>query len=169
MTDIKSRLDQWLRDAHAMEEQAETLLAGQISRIESFPELKTRLEQHLNETKSQAERIAACLERRGTSSSSIKDLGGKFSAAMQNFGGVFMDDEVVKGALASYTFEQLEIASYKILVSASEADGDHDTAEVCKTICREEEEMAQWLLNYLPQLTTKHLTREQVSSDTAKR
>ncbi|UVC15258.1 DUF892 family protein [Mesorhizobium onobrychidis] len=34
MTEPKERLVQWLRDAHAMEEQAETILSGQIERPE---------------------------------------------------------------------------------------------------------------------------------------
>jgi ferritin-like metal-binding protein YciE len=45
---------QWLRDAHAMEEQAQTMLSGQVSRIENYPELKDRISKHLEETKGQA-------------------------------------------------------------------------------------------------------------------
>jgi ferritin-like metal-binding protein YciE len=45
---------QWLRDAHAMEEQAQTMLLGQVSRIENYPELKDRISKHLEETKGQA-------------------------------------------------------------------------------------------------------------------
>ncbi len=41
----------WLRDAHAMEKQAESMLESMASRIDNYPELRARIEQHLNETK----------------------------------------------------------------------------------------------------------------------
>ncbi|RVC49050.1 DUF892 family protein, partial [Mesorhizobium sp. M4B.F.Ca.ET.088.02.2.1] len=50
MSESREWLIQWLRDAHAMEEQAETMLSGQLSRIESYPDLSDRLRIHLEET-----------------------------------------------------------------------------------------------------------------------
>ena len=38
------RLIEWLRDAHAMEAQAESMLSKQASRIQHYPELKARIE-----------------------------------------------------------------------------------------------------------------------------
>ncbi|TIP78836.1 MAG: DUF892 family protein, partial [Mesorhizobium sp.] len=46
MTEPKERLVQWLRDAHAMEEQAETILSGQIERLENYPEIRERMNTH---------------------------------------------------------------------------------------------------------------------------
>lgn len=169
MTDIKDRVDQWLRDAHAMEEQAETMLNGQAMRIESYPALRARVEQHLQETRGQRERLEACIARRGASSSGIKDMAMKFTAMMQNLSGVFAGDEVVKGVLASYTFEHMEIASYRILIAAAEADGDMETARVCQEILAEEEAMAQWLEDNMGEIATQHLVREEASLDEAKR
>jgi ferritin-like metal-binding protein YciE len=37
----------WLRDAHAMEKQAEQMLSKQISRLEHYPDLRRKLEEHL--------------------------------------------------------------------------------------------------------------------------
>lgn len=169
MTDIKERLDQWLRDAHAMEEQAEKLLSGQASRIENYPDLRARIEQHLEETKSQRRRLESCLERRNVSSSTLKDMTGKFTATVQNLSGLFAGDEVVKGALASYAFEHMEIASYRILIAAAEAEGDMETAETCEEICEEEEAMASWLLENIGAIATRHLIREEASLEEAKR
>jgi ferritin-like metal-binding protein YciE len=139
---IDKYLDQWLRDAHAMEQQAETMLSSQAGRIENYPELKQRIEQHLRETQSQRERIETCLQRRGTSTSGAKDLAAKFTAMMQGLSGTVMGDEVAKGAMASYTFEHFEISAYKILIASAELAGDTETARVCKEICDEEERMA---------------------------
>jgi len=122
------RLNQWLRDAHAMETQAEQLLDGQRRRIDGDPVFSARLEQHIEITKTQRERLDRCLERRRTSASTLKDTAARVTATAQNFSGFFVEDEVVKGALAIYTFEQMAIASYLILEAAAKADVDEETA-----------------------------------------
>jgi ferritin-like metal-binding protein YciE len=68
---IDEELNQWLRDAHAMEGQAETMLKAQASRIENYPELAAGAERHLAETRRQRERLEQCLVRRGTSASGM--------------------------------------------------------------------------------------------------
>ncbi|MER8441448.1 DUF892 family protein, partial [Mesorhizobium sp. M1393] len=73
MTEPKERLVQWLRDAHAMEEQAETILSGQIERLENYPEIRDRMNTHLEETRQQAKRLEQCLDRIGDGSSTLKD------------------------------------------------------------------------------------------------
>jgi hypothetical protein len=52
----------------------------------------------------------------------MKDAGGKLMAMTQSLSGVFAGDEV-KGSLASYTFENMEIASYRILIAATGGHG----------------------------------------------
>ncbi|EFD6852775.1 ferritin-like domain-containing protein, partial [Escherichia coli] len=47
----------WLRDAHAMEKQAEKMLESMASRIENYPELRSRIEQHISETKNQLSQL----------------------------------------------------------------------------------------------------------------
>lgn len=169
MANIDETVNQWLRDAHAMEEQAEQMLKSQAGRIENYPELKARIEQHIRETQSQRERISACLQARGADRSGMKDLVGKTTAMMQALGGVFAGDEVVKGALASYTFEHMEIASYRILAAAATAAGDHETARTCNEICREEEAMASWLAENMTSVTETYLGREMHAPEAAKR
>ena len=168
MTETSDRVDQWLRDAHAMEEQAEKILRGQAKRIENYPELSARMEKHLEETIRQRERLESCMERRGTSASGTKDLSAKFTATMQNLGGVFAGDEVVKGVLASYSFEHMEIASYRILAAAAEADGDAETARLCQDICQEEEAMADWLKENMGGITTQYLDRTESEDEKKK-
>ena len=43
----------WLRDAHAMEKQAESMLESMVSRIDNYPDVRARIEQHVSETKHQ--------------------------------------------------------------------------------------------------------------------
>lgn len=153
------RLIEWLRDAHAMEAQAETMLKKQASRIEHYPELKARIEQHIVETQNQSKLIESCLQRHDKSYSGLKDLGGKMMAMGQAMGGMMVNDEIVKGAQMGYVFENLEIASYTILIAAAEAVGDVQTKEICQRILVEEVAMADWMREHLPQLTHAYLTR----------
>jgi ferritin-like metal-binding protein YciE len=152
-------LDQWLRDAHAMEEQAETMLKSQHGRIENYPQLSQKIEQHIRETASQRERLEACLTRRGTSASGAKDLAGKFTAMMQGLSGTVMGDEVTKGAMASYTFEHFEISAYRELSAAAERCGDTETKQVVEDILKEEQAMADWLYDELPRVAGQFLER----------
>ena len=39
MATARENLLDWLRDAHAMEQQAETMLNAQVERLEHYPEL----------------------------------------------------------------------------------------------------------------------------------
>jgi ferritin-like metal-binding protein YciE len=160
MATSEERLMEWLRDAHAMEQQAETMLSALAKRIENYPEIRARIETHLQETRRQAQRLEACINRRGGDTSTLKDLAGKFVAVGQGLSGLFAGDEIIKGSMAGYSFEHMEIAAYKILIAAAEAVGDAETRAVCQGILREEETMASWLAAGLPALTAKYLARE---------
>jgi ferritin-like metal-binding protein YciE len=166
---LNQELNQWLRDAHAMEQQAEQMLTAQANRIENYPELLAGVQRHLGETKSQRERLERCLERRGTSASSMKGIAGKLTAMMQGIGGSMTSDEVAKGAMASYAFEHFEISAYRMLVAAAELAGDAETARVCDEICREEEAMANQLQQLLPKIATTYLERSARDMAEAKR
>ncbi len=158
----------WLRDAHAMEEQAEQMLAATASRIENYPTVKAKLEQHLEETRRQCSLIRSCIERRGGSTSMMKDLAGKITATAQGLSGIFVSDEIVKATMASYTFEHFEICSYRSLIAAAESLGDHETKRICEQILVEEEAMAQWLGEQLPIVTKEFLARAATPGVTAK-
>ena len=160
-TSARDNLIAWLRDAHAMEEQAETMLRSQHGRLENYPELKARVGQHLEETKQHAVLLKGCLDRLAGGTSTIKDVSGKLTALAQGLGGVFASDEVVKGSLASYTFEHMEIASYRILIATAESLGDAETVAVCRRILDEEVAMAKWLEDNIGAVTLQFLSRDE--------
>lgn len=170
MNSARDRLLDWLRDAHAMEEQAETMLSSQAQRIQSYPELKERVEEHLRETKRQAELVESCIAKLGSSTSAVKTASAKMMAFGQGLSGLFVGDEVIKGSLASYTFEHMEIASYRILIAAAENAGEPEIKRTCQQILAEEERMAAWLEQHLAQTTREYLKRESLEgTGTAKR
>jgi ferritin-like metal-binding protein YciE len=161
MASAEERLMEWLRDAHAAEQQAETMLSGMAKRIENYPELKARIEEHIGETQRQAERLRSCIERRGDGTSMLKDAGGKMLGFGQAMSGMFVGDEVMKGSIASYAFEAMEIASYRVLIETAKEVGDIETARTCEEILKEEVAMADWLQQNIPHLTHQYLAREE--------
>jgi ferritin-like metal-binding protein YciE len=159
----------WLRDAHAMEKQAETMLNALASRIENYPDLKQRIAQHIEETREQARLVAECIQRRGGDTSLLKDLTGKAVAVAQGFSGLFASDEVVKGSMFGYAFEHLEIAAYLNLIEGARVVGDAQTLQICEGILEQEKAMAAWLEENLPAIAQLYLTRAGQPDGTAKR
>ena len=86
-------------------------------------------------------------------------MAGKVIAFGQGMSGMFVEDEIVKGAMASYTFEHMEVSAYRVLIAAAEAIGDAQTKLVCENILQEELSMASYLEAQLPNLTRKYLSR----------
>jgi len=158
----------WLKDAHAMEKQAETMLSAMADRIDSYPEVRAMLQEHLQETRSQAEQLESCIVRLGGDTSTVKDLMGKFMASAQGMSGMFVSDEIVKGYMASYTFEHMEIMAYRVLIAAAELLDDAETAAVCKRILAQEERMAARLAEFAPTLTQQFLMRSETPGLDAK-
>lgn len=168
MTDPREWLVQWLRDAHAMEEQAETMLSGQLARLEHYPDLSTRIQMHLEETRDQQARLKECLDKIGEGTSTLKDAGAKLVATAQSISGFFAGDEVMKGSLANYTFEHMEIASYTMLITAATRCGEAEIAKICEQNLLEERAMAEWLENNLPGTVDLFLSRSARMSEAAK-
>lgn len=169
MATPQENLLDWLRDAHAMEQQAEKMLKAQSERLKNYPQLKARIDEHIEETLGQQQLIDECLTRLGGSASTLKDVGGKLMAFGQAVGGSLMSDEVIKGAMAGYVFENMEVASYTVLIAAAKAAGDAETQAACEKILPQEVAMAQWLLEHLPELTQAFLQRSEAPDTQAKR
>ncbi|WP_263263221.1 DUF892 family protein [Pseudomonas sp. RIT-PI-S] len=169
MASVQDNLLDWLKDAHAMERQAEDMLTAQAKRLEHYPDLKQRIEQHIEETRWQQGQVDAAIKRLGGSPSVLKDIGGKAMAFGQAMAGMTMPDEVIKGSMSGYVFENLEIATYTVLITAARAAGDEETAMACEAILKQEEAMAQWILEHLGPTTQQFLGRSQNPDLEAKR
>ena len=161
MATAEDTLMDWLRDAHAMEAQAEQMLSSMSGRLTDYPGMKEAVDSHLQETKTQRARIESCIVRRGGDTSTLKDWTAKALGLGQGYSGVLASDEVVKGAMAGYTFEHMEIAAYRALISAAEAVQDNETAETCAAILTEEERAAEKLYGLMPAVVARYIAREE--------
>lgn len=63
--------------------------------------------------------------------------------------------------MAGYVFENVEIATYTVLIAAAKAAGDKQTQAACEQILPQEAAMAKWLLEHLPELTEAFLQRSE--------
>jgi len=160
MATVKERTDEWLRDAHAAEAQAGTMLRGTAGRNEDYPDFSRRLLEQAELCDSHARAIDQCLSERGTSTSLIKDTTGQITALGQSLSGTILGDEVVKAALATSTFARMQASSSRILVAAAEEEGDSATAQVCQEMANASERFAVDLDDMLPSLTVEYLSRE---------
>lgn len=73
--------------------------------------------------------------------------------AIQGMSTALANDKMLKNAMASYAIEYFEIAAYKANAEAARELGHEDIAQVCETIMREEQEMADWLERQIPMVT----------------
>lgn len=149
----------WLRDAHAMEAQAETMLNAQAGRLETYPALRMRIEQHLRETEGQRQSLERLLQGLGEDASAVKAGLGKLMALGQGVAGAFAPDEVMKGAIAGYAFEHMEIAAYTALIAGAEELMLDEAVAVLTPILEQERAMAGWLADNMGPLTRSYLAR----------
>jgi ferritin-like metal-binding protein YciE len=115
-----------LKNAHAMESQALAIMRPQVGRIENYPEVKAKLEQHIGETEEQINRLEHVLEDCGTAKSALKDatlsIAGTMAAGKadaleplkQN-----LDEEL---AMAAWLEENLEVLTSKFVTRFAEGE-----------------------------------------------
>ena len=159
----------WLRDAHAMEKQAESMLESMASRIENYYDVRARIEQHITETKQQINVLEEILDRNDISRSMLKDSMSKMMAFGQSVGGMVTSDEIVKGSISGYVFEQFEIACYTSLLAAAKKAGDVASIPAIESILAEEQRMADWLIRHIPDTTEQFLLRSDAEGVEAKK
>jgi ferritin-like metal-binding protein YciE len=142
-----------LKNAHAMENQALSILRPQASRIESYPAVLERLKSHINETEAQEARLEELLASMDASPSTLKDTALSIGGSLAAVGHSMAGDEILKNSFANFAFENYEIAAYSSLLTLAEAGGYRQAETVLKQNLREEEAMARWLSDNLASVT----------------
>ena len=116
-----------------------------------------KIRQHLELSKTQADRVRGFVERLGDDISHIKSGIANVLGAVQGMSTVMANDKTVKDAMAAYAIEHFEIASYMAIVAARHEMGHEDIAGICEGIIQEEMEMADWLRMQLPMVVRQHM------------
>lgn len=147
-----------LKNAHAMEKQALSMMSPQIDRIENYPEVKQRLAQHARETEGQVQRLERVLESLGEQPSAVKDTVLSAMGGMAAMGHTPAGDEILKNSFANFAFENYEIAAYNSLIVLAEAAGETDAVASLQQNLEEEQNMASWLESNLSSVTEKYVS-----------
>ncbi len=148
-----------LKNAHALENQALELMNRQVERIENYPDIKAKLEQHIEETHNQIARLESLLESLGESRSVLKDNALSLTGNLAAIAHAFTQDEIVKNSIANFAFENFEIASYKSLIQLAGETGHREAEQPLQETLREEEAMASWIDSHLSGVTHTYLER----------
>ncbi|WP_375393410.1 ferritin-like domain-containing protein [uncultured Sphingomonas sp.] len=145
-----------LRNVHAVEHQALSIMTPQVARIEHYPEVADRLRLHIEETNGQIARLDEILAAFDTSGSTLKDTALGLSGSMAAIAHTVAGDEIVKNSFANYAFEHFEIASYKSLLVLAEDGGFVQATPLLQKSLGEEEDMARWIGEALPMVTRRY-------------
>ncbi len=172
------KLTQWLNEAHAKEAELEADLTAHIA-LTDKASYKKRLQQHLRETRDHKRRVASRIKKLGGEAGAMSipgmpraagEVAGKAVAAVKGQVGAAraaMTDQAethVRNAQEELREEHVEIAIYNRIETFATEVGDRDTAQLAKSIRRDEERMAKFLDAELTRLV-KALVRAEVPRD----
>lgn len=161
MTDEERKLLlAWLNDAHAMERSQEKALERFIGDFDDRPSIQDELQRHLEETRQQAEDVAACIKQLDGKVSAVKSVLGNISGALQGIQIGPLKDEKVKSMLLLHAGEHFEHVCYVALAAAARELDQDNIAEVCEHIAEEEHAVADWALEQVPNVV-RAVVREQ--------
>lgn len=145
-----------LKNAHALEKQALSIMTPQAERIVHYPEVAERLRAHIEETRVQVDRLDEILEGFSEKASAWKDMGLGIMGELAAVGHSVAGDEIMKNSFANYAFEHFEIASYKSLITMAEDGGFGSAVPLLQQTLREEQAMAEWIDQSLPLVTRRY-------------
>lgn len=163
--DLNEQLVKYLADAHAIEAQAISLLQGG-PKIVGESELGRILSEHLDETRSQQERVEARLDAHDASPSRLKDAVMRVGGL--NIGGFFAaqpGDTPAKLAGFAFAFEHLEIGAYEELKRVAQRAGDLETVRVAEEIVGEERNAATAIRSQFERAVEASLEGQPVAAD----
>jgi ferritin-like metal-binding protein YciE len=179
MNERDTKLVQWLNEAHAKEAELEGDLTAHIALTEK-QSYKKRLRGHLKETRDHKRRVSSRIKKLGGSPSTgpglpgvpdvVGEAAGKAVAGVKGQVGTARAmvtskaETHLRNAQEELREEHVEIALYTRLESLAEEVGDRETAQVARSIRRDEERMAKFLDAELKRLV-KDVVRSEIPRD----
>ena len=155
--DTGDQLRKYLADAHAIEQQAITMLE-KAPELSGDTPLNHLYEEHLVETREHAELVKERLDALGGDNSSIKDAAMRMGA--MNWGTFFATHPDTAGKLAAFTFafEHLEIGGYEQLERVARRANDEQTALIAQRILEQERTAARRIEGMFDEAVTAALS-----------
>lgn len=172
------KLVSWLSEAHGKEAELEADLTAHIA-LTQKPAYKKRLQQHLKETRDHKRRVASRIKQLGgptgqnlitATGSAMGEIAGRTVSAVKGQVGVAralvteQAETHLRNAQEEFREEHVEIALYTRIDTLATAVGDRETAQLAKSIRRDEERMAKFLLAEIGRLV-KDVVRADIPRD----
>ena len=170
MTQRDSKLVQYLNEAYATERRLEIALQAHIA-MTPRRDYKSRLRDHLKETKAHARDVARRIKQLGGEAETVSLPGPEPLAkgvraaqtAMQQAAavaqgplhavrGTGQQERMLKNARTEFQDEAEEIATYRAIEALAKGVGDKETAKLARDILREEKRMADFLAGIIDAL-----------------
>src|SRR5579875_3636758 len=161
-----AKLIQWLNEAHVKEAELEADLTAHITLTEKRT-YKQRLQKHLTETRDHKRRVAQRIKQLGGQAElpsapgvpgALGEVAGKAIAAVKGqvgLGRALVTEQAethMRNAQEELREEHVEIAIYTRIETLATEVGDKDTAQLARSIKRDEERMAKFLADELARL-----------------
>ena len=174
-----AKLVQYLSEAYGKEKELETALQAHIGMTTRKP-YKKRLQDHLKETKEHARQLERRIKqisnggpsRTAQLPSQAAQVVGRVKAAAEGpidmVRGTGENEQMLKNARKEYWNEHDEIAQYTAIETLAEAVNDKETAQLARSIRRDEERMAKFLAGQITTLTKAVVTEEIPASERRK-
>ena len=186
-----AKLIELLNEAYGKERQLENALENHVS-VTTRDDYEKQLRRHLKETKGHASSVERRIKQLGgtaeevnvpgpegvtKAAKSVREVVGKAKAAAQGpldaVRGTGEQDTMLRNARAEYQEEAEEIATYTVIDALATAVGDKQTAKLARDIRRDEERMALYLADLLPELAVNvahdSIPISQIEGDAARR
>jgi ferritin-like metal-binding protein YciE len=135
--DAREQLTGYLKDAHAMEQQA-LKVAEKASEIAGDPKLEQIYQGHVMETREHIRYTEERLEGLGESTSTAEDLAGRLGAMGIGMLAQASADTPAKVATVAYAFESFEVATWELIKRVAERADDNETIEAADRILADE-------------------------------
>lgn len=170
MTKRDSTVVHYLNEAYANERRLELTLAAHAEAT-TRPEYAQRLRDHLSETRRHAAKVErrirslggtpettsipapeAIAERIGSAQVIVQRAAAAVQHSLHTVRRTGEQELMLGNARAEFREEAREIATYRAIDSLASAVGDGETARLAREILREEERMASYLGDLIPEL-----------------
>ena len=140
-SDIEKRLLSYLADMHSVERQA--MVQMQLAPRLVGGGMAADFHRHRAETQGHLDLVGARLRAHGAEPSGAKDAAGWAGGVGMALFARLQPDTPGKLAFHAHSYENLELAAYRLLERVAEAAGDAETAAAARRIGSEEEAMAE--------------------------
>jgi ferritin-like metal-binding protein YciE len=138
----EQQLVRHLSEAHAMEKQALVLLSRGASLV-GDEEVARIFRAHELQTHEHERYVAERLSAHGQDPSKLKDVAMQVAAVGIGAAAQAAPDTPIRLATAAFAFENLEIASYRLIGELARRAGDTETVAVADRILEQEEAAAE--------------------------